>query len=121
MSIDKDLMALLEDAVEDLPKVEKKRMFGFEALWADGRIFGLVANGRICLKHPDLAALPGARRFVYRMRGGRSARPARWIDVPESFHDDPHELRTWAHKAYDLALTQPRPSGRRRKRPPGVA
>ena len=115
MSLDADLMSILLDAVEGLPGVTRKRMFGFEALWAEGRIFALAANGRITLKHPDLAQLSGTRPFMVRL-GKKTARPARWIVAPESFHDDPHELRKWARKAYDLALAQPLPARKRRSR-----
>src|SRR5207248_1729865 len=59
MSLDADLMALLLDAADGLPDVQKKRMFGFEALWASGRIFALVWHGRIALRLPDPAAAAG--------------------------------------------------------------
>jgi len=35
MSLDADLMAILLDAADGLSLVERKRMFGFEALWGD--------------------------------------------------------------------------------------
>jgi TfoX/Sxy family transcriptional regulator of competence genes len=120
MSLDADLMSLLLDATEGLRAVAKKRMFGFEALWADGRIFALVWQGRIALRMPDpaaageLAGLPGATALTI-VEGKTSAAGQRWINVPESFHDDPHELRKWATRAHDLALGQPLP-GRRKRR-----
>ncbi len=121
MGLDADLMALLLDAADGLPLVERKRMFGFEALWADGRIFALVWEGRISLRLPDpalaaaLAALPGANALTI-VEGKSSPAGQRWIEVPESFHDDPHELRRWAQRAYDLALRQPPPARRKRRR-----
>lgn len=125
MSLDADLMALLLDAVDGLPLIEKKRMFGFEALWADGRIFALAWRGRIALRIPDekvaakLAAISGAHGFS--VEEGKTA-PAGvgWINVPESFHDDPHELRRWAARAHALALDQPLPKARRRRRKSSV-
>jgi TfoX/Sxy family transcriptional regulator of competence genes len=119
-SFDAELMALLLDAAEPLAMVEKKRMFGFEALWADGRIFALVWQGRISLRIPDsavaaeLAALPGAGALQI-VEGKKSASGQRWINVPESLHDDPHELRRWVRRAYDLALQQPPPPRRKRR------
>ena len=114
-------MSLLLDAAEGLPHVEKRRMFGFEALWAEGRIFALVWEGRIALRLPDptlaaaLAALPGAKALTI-VEGKSSPAGQRWIEVPESFHDDPHELRRWAQRAYDLALRQPLPPRKRRRK-----
>jgi TfoX/Sxy family transcriptional regulator of competence genes len=121
MSLDADLMALLLDAAEGLPLVEKKRMFGFEALWGDGRIFALVWQGRISLRLPDraaaaeLAGRAGATPLKIAVRKAKSS-GQRWINVPESFHDDPHDLRRWVRRAYDLALRQPPPPRKRRMR-----
>ena len=121
MSLDADLMELLLDAVEGLRLVEKKRMFGFSALWADGRIFALAWRGRIALRMPDqreaakLAALPGARAFTV-AEGKTTPAGSRWIEVPEAFHDDPHDLRRWATRAYELALKEPLPAKKTRKR-----
>src|SRR5437588_6953363 len=97
MSLDADLMAILLDAADGLPLVERKRMFGFEALWGDGRIFAMVWQGRISLRLPDraaaaeLARVPGATALTI-AEGKTTAAGQRWINVPESFHDDPHEL-----------------------------
>ncbi len=124
MSLDAGLMQLLLEAAEGLRLVEKKRMFGFEALWADGRIFALVWKGRISLRMPDpataseLAGLPGAEALTI-VEGKTSAAGQRWINVPESFHDDAHALRGWVQRAHDLALQQPPPTrGKRRVRRP---
>jgi len=120
VGLDADLMALLLDASDGLPLVEKKRMFGFEAIWADGRIFALVWQGRISLRMPDrtaaaeLARLPGATALSI-VEGKTSPAGQRWINVPEAFHDDPHELRRWVRRAYDLALLQPLPPRRKRR------
>lgn len=120
MSFDAELMQLLVDAVDDLPGVEKKRMFGFEALWAQGRIFALVWEGRISLRLPDPDAVaelmrhPGSDALKI-VKGKLHGAPQRWINVPESFHDDPHELRRWARRAYELALREPPPKRRKRR------
>jgi len=121
VSLDADLMALLLDAVEGLPLVVKKRMFGFEALWADGRIFALAWQGRIALRIPDektaaeLAAIRGSHAFSLE-EGKTTPAGAGWINVPESFHDDPHELRRWARRAHEMALQQPLRARKRRAR-----
>ena len=121
MSLDADLMSLLLDAVEGLPLVEKKRMFGFSALWADGRIFALAWRGRIALRMPEplaaagLLAIPGARVFTL-AEGKTTPAGSRWIEAPESFHDDPHALRRWSGRAYHLALREPLPIRKRRAR-----
>src|SRR3989442_7493450 len=108
-------MQLLLEAAEGLRLVEKKRMFGFEALWADGRIFALVWKGRISLRMPDpaaaseLAGLPGADALTI-VEGKTSAAGQGWINVSESFHDDAHAFRPCVQRGRDLALQPPPPT-----------
>jgi TfoX/Sxy family transcriptional regulator of competence genes len=119
MPLDQDLLELLLDAADGLALVEKKRMFGLQALWANGRIFALIYDGRIALKLPDpkvatdLLALKGSRKF---MIGAKSTRFGKWFVTPEAFHDDPHALRSWTARAHEMALDAPLPK-RRRKHP----
>src|SRR5438128_1795753 len=100
MPLDADLMAILLDAADGQRLVEKKRMFRFEALWGDGRIFELVLQGRISSQVPDpadaaeLARLLGAAALTT-VEGKAPQSVKRCTSVPESFHDDPHELRRW--------------------------
>jgi TfoX/Sxy family transcriptional regulator of competence genes len=117
--LDQDLLELLLDAADGLPLVEKKRMFGLQALWANGRIFALIHDGRIALKLPEvkiateLLAIKGSRKF---MIGAKSTKFGKWFVTPEAFHDDPHALKRWTVRAHELALEAPLPKPRRRKR-----
>ena len=68
----------------------------------------------------EFCALEGTRPF---MVGKKSKRLTGWLVTPESFHDDPQELRRWTALAHELALrAQPeaavfrRTPPRRRKR-----
>jgi TfoX/Sxy family transcriptional regulator of competence genes len=120
MPLDADLLALLLDAAEGLPFVEERRMFAGRGLWVKDRIFALVYRGRIVLKltEPGLAAklraLDGAGPFMPG-RKRRTAGFSAWIETPEWFGDDPHELRRWTALAHDLALRAP-PPARKKKR-----
>lgn len=81
-------------------------MFGCDAVFADGRIFGLVwKEGRIGLKmtesalYQQLYQLPEAAPWV---AGDRIM--SHWLLVPMSFHDDLDQLTFWAQQAYRQAL-----------------
>lgn len=104
------LLGLLEEAALPLPGVTRKKMFGCEALFAEGTIFALIwKEGRIGLKLPDPAlateamALPGSEpwRAGGKVMGG-------WVLVPEAFHDDPAALARWVQRAHGLALAAPK-------------
>ena len=103
-----DLLARLEAVAAALPAVTRKKMFGCEALFADGTIFALIwKTGRIGLKLPDAAAfeglmaLPGAAPW----QAGEKVM-GHWVLVPEAFHADEPALRGWAERAHALALAK---------------
>jgi len=103
------LLELLEGAAAPLPGVQRKRMFGCEALFAEGTIFALIwKEDRIGLKFPDPAvaaeamALPGSAPW----RAGDKVM-GNWVLVPEAFHDDPAQLATWVRRAHAMALAAP--------------
>lgn len=104
-SLSEFLLSLLQEASESLPGVTPRRMFGCDALFADGAIFALIwKTGRIGLKIQDpgqfaeLLALPGAERWA-----PGSTAMAHWVLVPESFHDDGELLETWVRRAHQQA------------------
>jgi TfoX/Sxy family transcriptional regulator of competence genes len=104
------LLGLLEDAAMPLPGVTRKKMFGCEALFAEGTIFALIwKEDRIGLKFPDPAAeaearaLPGSDPW----QAGDKVM-GRWVLVPEAFHDDPVTLARWVQRAHALALVAPK-------------
>jgi len=48
------LEGIMETAAKGLPKVTSKKMFGCQALWANGNVFALVwKHGRLGVKLPD--------------------------------------------------------------------
>jgi TfoX/Sxy family transcriptional regulator of competence genes len=117
------LRSLLEDATESLPEVTRRRMFGCDAFFAAGGIFGLIwKTGRIGLKLPEseafdtLLGMDGADPW----RAGDMTM-SHWVLVPEVFHDDPESLAEWAMRAHALVNAQavaPKPKGTRTTRIP---
>ena len=104
------LKAQLDIATLGLPKVTGKKMFGCEALWADGSVFALVwKEGRIGLKLTDVAEfdalikLPGAGPW----KAGPMAM-SHWVLVPEAMHTKSAELKKWAAKAHKSAPAAPK-------------
>jgi TfoX/Sxy family transcriptional regulator of competence genes len=110
----KHLYDLLEEAAGPLPAVSHKRMFGCDALFAEGNIFGLIwKEGRIGVRLPDAAAydellaIPNAKPWSI----DKLAKPmSHWVLVPESFHDDMPSLARWVTRAHAMAAAAgPRP------------
>ncbi len=113
-------MRLDPDQIQDLfaafGPVQVRRMFGGAGLYADGIMFGLVADGLIHLKAdtetvPSFAA-EGCGPFEYGTRTGRRAVMSYWR-MPDRLYDDPDALAQWARRALETA----RRTGRRKGAP----
>ncbi len=81
-------------------------MFGGQGLYADGVMFGLVADGEIYLKVDDETkadfSAAGSRPFVYDGKG-RRIEMSYWR-LPEMALDDPDAVAIWARRALHAAL-----------------
>ena len=95
--------------------VTVRRMFGGAGIYADGTMFGLIADGVIYLKTGDSNAAMFEREklppFTYSRREGERAVMS-YRRMPDRLYDDPDELALWARAAL-AAAHQPKP----RKRP----
>ncbi len=95
-----------------------RRMFGGAGIYAEGRMFALLADGAIYLK-ADAQTIPafeqeGSKQFSYDTNHGKRALMSYWR-MPERLYDDPDELAHWARNA--LAAAQ-QAANARGKAPP---
>lgn len=105
MSASKGFIELLKDSMRDLGPVNVRRMFGGAGVYADGVMFGLIAEDTLYLKGDvetkrDFEA-EGLCPFVYEGRG-RKISMSYWR-APERLLDDPDELVVWARTALEAA------------------
>ncbi len=93
-----------------------RRMFGGAGIYAEGMMFGLVADGVIYLKADGQNAPDFEREkleaFTYVSKMGRRAVMS-YRRMPDRLYDDPEELATWA----GAALAAARRSGAGARRP----
>lgn len=86
--------------------VTVRRMFGGAGLYADGVMFGLVADDLIYLKTDDETSpsfvAEGMEPFSYAGRNGRRVMMSYWR-LPDRLYDDPDELARWAREAFAAA------------------
>lgn len=80
-------------------------MFGGAGVYADGVMFGLVADDTLYLKADDETRrafeAEGLDRFGYDARGKRIDLP--YWRVPERLLDDPEQMVAWARTALGVA------------------
>lgn len=103
------LKTQLVSAARGLDKVTERRMFGCDALFANGNVFGLVwKHGRIGLRLPDEAAYGSLLRTgdASPWKAGPMTM-AHWVLVPTVMHRGGADLTRWTQKAHGMAMAQP--------------
>lgn len=106
-----------------LGPIQIKRMFGGAGVYAQGRMFALLADEVIYLKADAAlkAALEaqGCGPFVWAPtsgpRAGQSVAMSYWR-MPDAALDDPDLAAAWARKALAAALAAPAPKRKSKKR-----
>ena len=100
--------------------VSIRRMFGGAGLYADGVMFGLVADGLIFLKADAAMGADfereGCAPFEYGTKAGKRAVMSYWR-LPDRLYDDPDVLAQWAKRALAAAQRKAaaKPKARREK------
>ena len=101
-----ELKDFLGSIAQPLPKVTWKRMFGCDAVFADGIIFGLIwKEGRIGLKllnDSDFSKLRATSGTAPWKAGPMTM--SRWVLVPKTWHSQKSTLVPWVKKAHAQAL-----------------
>jgi DNA transformation protein and related proteins len=99
--------AFIAELFEDFGSIEVRPMFGFEALFRGGTIFGVVAEERIYLKCDTQSRIKfveaGTLPFRYHSRDGNEIVTS-YHELPTRLYDEPGEACEWARAAYEAAL-----------------
>ena len=99
-----------DDLFHDFGRINVRRMFGGEGIYAGEQIIGLVVDDRLHLKTTDSNradyVAEGCKPFTFRR--GRKITATSYYAVPERLLDDPEEFAIWARKAHAAALA-PKP------------
>lgn len=121
MSASEGFVELLKDCMHGLGHVSARRMFGGAGIYADGVMFGLIADDTLYLKADDKTKRDfeseGLGPFVYE-GGGRTIAMSYWR-IPERLLDDPDEMVAWAQTA--LGVAQRAAAAKPKRSKPGAA
>lgn len=105
MTASDGFIELLKDVLRALGPVQVKRMFGGAGVYADGVMFGLVADDALYLKADQSTRAAheteGLGPFVYHAKG-KAVALGYWR-APERLLDDPDEMVEWANRALAVA------------------
>ncbi|MFA6266928.1 MAG: TfoX/Sxy family protein [Pseudolabrys sp.] len=96
----------VHDLFRDFGTVQIKRMFGGAGIFADGVMFGLIADDVIYLKTDDNTRPAFEREkskpFQFAKKSGQVMVTSYWR-VPDRLYDDGNELADWARAAHSVA------------------
>ena len=114
------VVSLFHAAVEGLPEVELRKMFGYPCAFLHGQMLTGVFQDRIMLRLSDedrarFLKLPGARPFE-----PMPGRPMReYVELPRDVLDSPATLKRWMKRglAYVETLPPKAPKAKRTKLP----
>ena len=106
MTASKGFVEFLQDQLGRLGPVAVRRMFGGAGVYADGIMFGLVADDTLYFKADDRTRqdfeAEGMQAFSYATKDGRNTIMSYWR-VPDRLFYEPDEMRAWAEKALGTA------------------
>jgi DNA transformation protein len=101
-----------DDLFAPFGRIELRRMFGGEGIYANGSIIGIIIRDVIYLKTDD--ATRGAylaencKPFSYEARG-KIRESVTYYAIPDRLYDDPEELADWARRARAVTPAKPKP------------
>lgn len=102
----------LHEVFERFGRIAVRRMFGGHGVFHEGRMFALVAGGRLYLKtdaqNRAVFEARGLPPFEY-ARQGATAR-MNYHEAPAEVFDDREEAARWARLAWDAALRAAKPA-----------
>lgn len=98
--------AYLHDLFAAFGPVSVRAMFGGQGVYAEGRMFALVADGIVYIKvdsdsRPAFEAA-GSHPFVYHGKGAPTV--MQYFTIPDSDLDDPEAVAKWARLGAAAAL-----------------
>jgi TfoX/Sxy family transcriptional regulator of competence genes len=102
------LVARFGRAIEPLPDVQPRKMFGYPAAFVNGNMFSSLFGRSMILRLSEEDRAVCTRQFGARLFEPMPGRPMReYVEVPEKILESPARLDTWLRKARDHAAALP--------------
>jgi TfoX/Sxy family transcriptional regulator of competence genes len=111
------LVAWFDTLVEGLPAIERRKMFGYPAVFVDGKLVGGLYQDRMVLKLPaaareELFALNGATPFEPRP----GQRMGEFVLISASWMQQTEKLRPWLDQALCYVKSLPGKTAKKKGR-----
>lgn len=116
MSISEEYIQFVLGQLECIGQVTARKMFGGAGLYLDGKMFALIANDVLYFKadHTNKDDYDNVGMGPFRPFAAKPQTMS-YYEVPIDVLENREELKTWAEKAYAVALDRETSNKRKRK------
>jgi DNA transformation protein len=109
-----------DDLFAEFGRIELRRMFGGEGIYANGAIIGIIIRDVIYLKTDEVTRgaylAEGCKPFSYQAQG-KKRESITYYAIPDRLYDDPEELADWARRARAVAPAKAKPKAKSKPKP----
>jgi DNA transformation protein len=106
MSIPDTQISYILDQLEPAGGVSHKRMFGGVGFFKEGKMFGMLnSKGTLLLKVDESNIQDYQDRGMSPFSHKNTAAKMPYYEVPLDIIENRQQLKQWANKSYDIALT----------------
>jgi TfoX/Sxy family transcriptional regulator of competence genes len=106
------LVTLFGEAVQSLPDVELKRMFGYPAAFASGNMFSCLFGDKMIVRLSEIDRAACAREFGAQLFEPMPGRPMReYVALPDPLLKSTRLLDVWLRKGRSYAASLPPKKG----------
>jgi DNA transformation protein and related proteins len=110
MTANRQFIEFVTDILAPIGVISVRQMFGGAGVYADGRIFALIAYDRLYLKTNDAGQAAFENEdmacFTYDTKTGPGQIRSYW-QIPDRLLDEPDELIEWARRSMAVAADEP--------------
>ena len=114
----KKIINIAGDRFAALPELRAKAMFGAHGLYADGKFFAILDEGRLFFKTDEASQADyitrGMGPFTYAMKG--KTMTMAYHEVPPEVLENAPELTDWARRAISIAASRKQSTKKAKKR-----
>ena len=111
MSVSKDYLYMVKDALDPIGPISHKRMFGGVGVYAQGYIIALLVDDQLFFKTDSesraLFEAEGMEPFSYKKKDG-TVGVMTYFSAPEIVFDDGDEMVKWGTVALEASLRAPK-------------
>ena len=114
MAFDPQFREYIEERLAFVPSFRSRPMFGCVAFYAEDKVFGILADGKLWLKVGILNQADYESAGMQPFFPFDSPKPMGYWELPPGVLENEPELRVWADKAIAVALASPAPKRKRK-------